>query len=96
MGIRLTDKAQDIFFGDCKGIYAYMYGKPTINVVRNGKTTEEQDKVIFIEREKLEVDFTGLTYVWGWPGPDFNFYKYSDYGITWALTEEELLTSKQK
>jgi hypothetical protein len=32
----------------------------------------------------------GLIYIWGWPGPDYNFYKFSDYGETWAFTKEEL------
>ena len=25
-------------------------------------------------------------YVWGYPGPDYNIYKFSDYGKTWACS----------
>ena len=32
--------------------------------------------------------------VWGMPGPDYNRYAPEDYGITWALTEEELINGE--
>ena len=32
-------------------------------------------------------------YIWGYPGPDYNVYKMSDYGETWAFTEAELTMS---
>ena len=94
--MKLTDKGNEIFWGRYKGIYAYMYGHPTINVVRDGKPSIEPDKIIFIEREKLDIGSNGFVYVWGWPGPDYNYYDYDDYGITWALTEDELLSKQGK
>jgi len=32
-----------------------------------------------------------LIFVWGWPGPDVNFYEFKDYGITWSFIKEDLL-----
>lgn len=28
-------------------------------------------------------------YIWGYPGPDFNTYEFSDYGKTWAFNIED-------
>ena len=39
---------------------------------------------------KLTRNADEFIYIWGWPGPDANFYKLSDYGKTWAFTREEL------
>ncbi len=30
-------------------------------------------------------------YVWGWPGPDWNKYKFEDYGKTFSFDKEELI-----
>lgn len=37
-----------------------------------------------------------LVWIWGGPGPDANIYYFSDYGITWAFTEEELEANRYK
>ena len=37
-----------------------------------------------------------LWWVWGWPGPNANIYYFSDYGRTWAFTEEELEANRYK
>ena len=33
----------------------------------------------------------GFYYIWGWPGPDMNFYLYNDYGKTWAFIIEDFV-----
>ena len=30
-----------------------------------------------------------FTYIWGWPGPDYNNYYFRDYGETWAFSMED-------
>lgn len=58
-----------------RGFYGAMYGDP-------------KDKKIYIKGSTIGGD-GNLYYIWGMPGPDHNVYKHKDYGITWALTEEE-------
>lgn len=60
-------------------------------------TSRKDDKVIKIETQKIfkfvfdwKDQGPGIIYLWGWPGPDGNVYLLSDYGKTWAFTEEEL------
>jgi len=64
-------------------IYAYMYlcGKR-----RRG------DKIIKIHKSELSLTANkdAFIYVWGYPGPDYNVYKFSKYGIDWTFTREEL------
>jgi len=31
-------------------------------------------------------DYEYFSYIWGWPGPDYNNYFFRDYGKTWAFT----------
>ena len=67
------------------GIYGSMYG---------GKPNNKYNSVIFIEPRSfklcLHIDEPCIYYEWGWPGPEANRYKLKDYGISWALTTEEL------
>ena len=62
-------------------IYGQMYGKKEID-----------NRIIKINKNKLEPDKneTGFFYVWGWPGPDYNFYSFKDYGKTWSFNLEDL------
>lgn len=71
-----------------KSIFGYMFGKPFI--ISN--LGIRKDRIIEIRKECLELGESGTSfvYVWGMPGPDFNIYWFSDYGITWAFTKEEL------
>ena len=70
--------------------YGYMYGSPTYKVLSpEGEHTVFDDIVKVVER-KDRVKEDGIVYVWGMPGPDCTFYKFSDYGKTWALTKEEI------
>lgn len=62
-------------------IYGYMYGKKEID-----------NRIIKIDKCDLKAarDKTGFFYVWGWPGPDYNFYSFEDYGKTWSFNLEDL------
>ena len=84
-------------YEQCNHIYGYMYGSPTIVVYGPNGRIEEPDKVIQIEKQDITLgkDKDCLIFIWGWPGPDANIYKFKDYGITWAFTEEELKCLEQ-
>ena len=73
-------------------IYGFMYGYPTINICRHGTTYQEPDKIISISKLdlKLSKNQDCFIFIWGWPGPDANLYKFKDYGVTWAFSEEIL------
>lgn len=58
-------------------IYGSFYGRPW-------------DDFTYIEKEKLKLSYNAFVFIWGGPGPDYNVYKFSDYGITWAFTKEEI------
>lgn len=55
-----------------------------------GKTHAEDD---ILEWRKREIIYKPndqscndrFAVIWGWPGPDYNIYKLSDYGKTWAF-----------
>lgn len=87
-------KAHEIYerlcSNDCNGIYGCMYGQPWMHCGGIDGDHWERDKVLFIEKEGLQMGHTGLIYIWGWPGPDYNFYGFDDYGKTWAFTEDEI------
>lgn len=69
-------------------IYIRMYGNKYINS-NKGK---ELDKIISIQTSEIDFwnDKSSFIYIWGWPGPDYNVYRYSDYGETWAFYPWEL------
>lgn len=68
------------------GIWGEMYGRKI-----SSKTQE--DELIWIDQKNLTISKQGdcLIFVWGWPGPDVNFYEFKDYGITWSFIKEDLL-----
>lgn len=74
-------------------IYGWRYGAPSY------KTQNGWHKSEIREMKKEEVDISrkddGFFYVYGYPGPDYDFYKFTDYGKTWAFTEDELLEKNQ-
>ena len=74
------------------GIYGYMYG------VRLEK--KDIGGIIFIEKKHLIKRDSALIHIWGWPGPDFSVYKFSDYGNTWAFSKDDFISdsdvAKQK
>lgn len=59
-----------------KHIHITMYGNPG-------------DDTIKVSPDELDFGKDGFTYTWGWPGPDFNRYKFDDYGKTWAFKWNE-------
>jgi len=69
-------------------IWGEMYGRPC---------TDPDAIIIDIKKESLNrtINDDSVIYIWGWPGPDGNIYKYSDYGITWAFTPEELSPARK-
>lgn len=71
-----------------KYIYGFMYGSPYINT----STGKVKDDIIKIKQSDLKIGKNKdcFIYIWGWPGPDANFYKFKDYGITWSFNKEDL------
>ena len=69
-----------------KSVFITMYG-----------LHKSKDRIIDIKTKEISnfvFNWDGepaFIYIWGWPGPDFNVYKMSDYGETWAFTKEELI-----
>lgn len=68
------------------GIYGYMYGK------RIPSTPIDKD-IIFIEQKQLIIGKNAdcFGYIWGYPGPDCNIYKFEDYGKTWSFDKNDLI-----
>lgn len=68
-------------------VYVTMYG-----------LHKSKDRILEIKTSDIShyvFDWYGepaFIYVWGFLGPDYNVYKMSDYGQTWAFTEKELVT----
>lgn len=75
-------------------IYGRMYGSEYIthNFYTGGSKTE-LDRVIKIGKNEIE-EFNAekgyILFIWGWPGPDYNVYRFDDYGRTWAFDRGEL------
>jgi hypothetical protein len=64
-------------------IFATMYG----GTLKNDKVLEinlKHNRNCYFSRYD-----DGFFYVWGWPGPDMNFYKWEDYGKKWAFTTDD-------
>lgn len=70
-----------------KTIYSLMYSPTRVEWI------DLKDQIIEIESDKLKFtrDEQGFFYVWGWPGPDSNYYDLSTYGKGWALTKQEII-----
>ena len=75
-------------------IYGYMYGAPYVYSCGIEKSEWRRDKLIEIKKSELRlgVNKDCFVFIWGWPGPDFNIYEFSDYGVTWAFSESEVDT----
>ena len=58
-------------------VYVYYYGDVGGKIMAVGK-----------DEMKMRQDY--FTVVWGWPGPDWTDFKFSDYGKTWAFHKYEL------
>lgn len=55
-------------------------------------TSNPTECITEISKQSLELtrDADAFIYIWGYPGPDYNLYKFTDYGVTWAFTRQEL------
>ena len=68
-----------------KSVFITMYG-----------LHKSEDKILKIKTAEISnfvFNWDGepaFIYLWGWPGPDGNVYKMSDYGETWAFSAVEL------
>ena len=66
-------------------VYVTMYG-----------LHKSEDKILKIKTSDIShcvFNWDGepaFIYIWGFPGPDYNVYKMSDYGETWVFTKKEL------
>ena len=72
------------------GIYGYMYGQRI-------KSHPIEDDILFIKQKDLKISKQAdcFLYVWGWPGPDVNFYYFKDYGKTWSFNKEDLIREEE-
>ena len=75
------------FIGNAETIWSLMYSPHRVNSI----SLEEQIIEINTEELRFSADGSLFTYIWGWPGPDYNVYSLSTYGRGWALTKEEIL-----
>lgn len=74
-----------------KYIWGFAYGNPVKHVVTcEGIELEERDKLLRIETSDLHFNENSFIYIWGWPGPDYNRYKYEDFGKTWCFHPREI------
>lgn len=73
-------------------IYSLMYSPNKLDYY----SLEEQ--IIKIKTSELRwyKNEEGFIYIWGWPGPDANFYERSTYGKGWAYTKEEIIKEWSK
>ena len=48
-------------------------------------------EIVEIKKEKLGITASrdAFYYIWGWPGPDVTFYKFENYGKSWAFRMED-------
>lgn len=84
LNIKDNDLLSKVIRARLHGFYGTMYGRP-------------KDEIVYIESRDFNpaINVDGnLTYIWGWPGPDYNVYEYEDYGITWALTLDDFNMEK--
>jgi hypothetical protein len=70
-------------------IFVKLHDKNTNRILNYGDH-EEADRIIEIPTKDLQISNGYMTYVWGFPGPDFNIYDFNDYGETWAFSREEI------
>lgn len=71
---------QDFLNHPSKTFYGEFYGRQKTNV---------NAEYLKINKTACHIEKDGILYIWGWPG-DSNFYKWIDYGNTWAFNKEEL------
>lgn len=75
------------FYSPSTKFYGRMYG-----------TTSPNDEIVEIDKRKIKFTLNGdaFYFVWGWPGPDWNLYRFIDYGITWAFDMADFKEEKEE
>lgn len=74
-----------------KLIYKYLNSKSFFGSMYGGKVAPD-NPALEIKTEDCSFNTDrGIQYIWGWPGPDYNVYRWEDYGKSWAFTKEELV-----
>lgn len=64
-----------------KIFYGEMYGR---------SKTYPDSSFIALKKEEVKFINDGMYYIWSWRSHDATFYKWKDYGDTWAFTLDEL------
>ena len=84
-----NDEIRYKFYSPSTKFYGTMYGGPY------GKS--EFDRILEIDKKDIEFckNENAFYYVWGWPGPDANFYQFKDYGITWAFDVNDFIGKEE-
>ena len=77
------------FYSPKTKFYGTMYGGPY------GES--EWDKILEINKKDIEFcqNEDAFYYIWGWPGPDVNFYYFKDYGLTWAFNKNDFIRKEE-
>ena len=65
--------------------YGYMYGY-----------AEPDEKILdmTVSLDSISKQGDSFFYIWGYPGPDYNEYRFEDYGITWAFEMKDFMEVK--
>lgn len=94
----LTAK-QVVLSGNYDYLYVFMHGRMFENVILDANYNKETRpaEIIKLEKKSVELDRAGLGffYTYGWPGPDYDYYLYSDFGYSWAFSKDELLHAQK-
>lgn len=61
-------------------VFIYKYGDPA-------QCEEILEKTVYVKN--ISEDGKSFNFYFGFPGPDYNTYFFSDFGKTWALTLED-------
>ena len=76
---------------DGKPIYGYMYGYPVKNPSRDDLFELSENELVLTKNTFGEL---GFSYIWGCSGSSSNFYRFCDYGKTWAFSIKELISNE--
>lgn len=84
-----NNEIRRLFYSPSTKFYGTMYGNPYWKY--------EWDKIIEIEKKDIKIcaNADAFYYVWGWPGPDANFYYFKDYGITWTFNINDFIRKEE-
>ena len=84
-----NDEIRYKFYSPSSKFYGTMYGGPY------GKSKFDTIEEINKKYIKFCKNEDAFYFVWGWPGPDINFYYFKDYGITWAFDVNDFIGKEE-